>query len=146
MKIKEWKFKEWMAGVVIAFLTVLAFLTVTAARAKHDTPTVPTWVQLNAACPTLDGALAVITSQTEPERRAAWTLFACFGTSNPRGVSTRLHAVVGHAVWGADGLDDMMTLLHVYDRAGSSMYSWVIKAVWEQLHPTLGVSPSRYRI
>ncbi len=139
----KWKTDAFALLAALAFC--LALVGLGAAKAKHEGPDAA-WISVHSACPSFEGALAVVTAQTEEARLATWRTNACFSSRNPAGVMVVVHTVEGMAVWGADGLDDMMVILQVYDRAGSRMWLWAVKEQWDANHPTSGASPSNHQI
>ena len=92
---------------------------------------------IGTACPTLDGAIAVVEAQTFEEQNVQFDEYGCVSSADPRGVGVAIHAIVGEVVWGADGLDDMMFIIHAYDRRGSEFYSWLIKAEVVETYPNI---------
>ena len=123
-------------AIIVAIGLVILLAGHAVVKAHHmDVP--GNIAQVNTACPTLDGAIAVVEAQTEDARWTEWEVYGCASTANPRGMEVAIHAIVGEVVWGADGLDDMMFIIHAYDRRGSEFYSWLIKADVVELYPDI---------
>ena len=116
---------SYLALAILLALTIPTRVTVAAD---------PVSANLQAACLTLDAALAVIEGKDIDEKNEAFN-GGCF--MSPAPVRVNIVAIRGEVVWAGDGLDDLMYLVEIEVGAGNTLYSWLIAAEWPTLKDQL---------